>query len=62
MNVKKLTTELSMRRGAPPDMKSWVLNSHAVISFHFADDQPPLSLGSQMVDPLTTDRFGLCKS
>jgi hypothetical protein len=58
-----LTTELSMRRsGAPPNMKIWFLNLHAVIEYHFVDDQLPLSLGSQMVDPLTTDRLVLCKS
>lgn len=43
-------------------MKILLLNSRAVIRYHFVDDQLPLSLGSQMVDPLTTDRLVLCKS
>jgi hypothetical protein len=52
-----------MRRGgAPPNMKIWLLKLPAAIGYHFLDDQLPLSLGSQMVDPLTTDRFFLCKS
>jgi len=51
-----------MRRGgAPPNMKMWLLNLHAGIGYHFVDDRPPLSLGSQIVDPLTRDHFILCK-